>query len=248
MPRQGLARRRAGHGAFPKRRAATARALRDIADFATIGSMAPPTFQLALWSRTRQREVPASLTLDITATHLRQQVEQWRPLLGWYGGDRGDGDWDWSALIAEERNLAPRTTWLFAVETEGLLQGLMIAQKRRDLRANLGGGALLYVSYLAAAPWNRGNFRRAAYRRHAVPESLSGVGEALILAAVAMSRDLGMAGRVGLHSLEAALDFYVRNCHFTFVGRHARVQEGGTFWCELPSASAGFLERRARGR
>ncbi len=209
--------------------------------------MPTQTFNLTLRTRTSNRDMSATLTLDITNDHLRMHAEQWKPLLGWYRGNQGDGDWDWAQKIAEERDLAPRTTWLFAIEAAGLLQGLMIAQARRDLRADLGGHPLVYISYLAAAPWNRTNLRRSAYKRQ-IPASLRGVGEAFIVAAIAMSRDLGMEGRVALHSLEPALDFYVRKCHFTFIGKHANFQELGTFWCELPAESATFLEARTASR
>jgi hypothetical protein len=202
-----------------------------------------PAFPLTLRSRATNQAVAATLTLDISQSHLRAHTEQWRPLLGWFPPPGGDADWDWSALIAEERALAPTATWLFAVEADGLLQGLMIAQNGASYVANLDGQQLLYVSYVATAPWNRSGFRRGAYTKRIVPEALAGVGEALIIAAIAKSRELGLDGRIGLHSLLPALDFYLRNCHFTFVGKHARSQESGTFWCELPAVSATFLER-----
>ena len=199
-------------------------------------------FPLTLRARATNRAVAATLTLDISASHLRAHAEQWRPLLGWFRPPGGDGDWNWGALIAEERALAPDSTWLFAVEAEGFLQGLMIAQNADSYVANLDGQQLLYISYVAIAPWNRSGFRRGAYTKRIVPKALAGVGEALVVAAIAKSRELGLDGRIGLHSLLPALDFYLRNCHFTFVGKHARSQESGTFWCELPAVSATFLQ------
>jgi hypothetical protein len=39
-----------------------------------------------------------------------------------------------------------------------------------------------------------------------------------MVAAVRLSESLGYAGRVGLHSLEQAEDFYVRTCQMTTLG------------------------------
>ncbi len=190
--------------------------------------MAASVFPLTLRARATGEAVRARLTLDIAARHLRMHDKQWTPWLTAYRGSQGDGEWDWRAIIDEERAGAPRTTWLFALEAQQMLQGLMIAQSRGQT-ANMNGRRLLYIAYLATAPWNRHDFRRRRSGGRALPDGMAGVGEALVRAAVALSRDLGMAGRVGLHSLEPALDFYVRSCHFTYIGKHAKVQEGGTF-------------------
>ena len=61
---------------------------------------------------------------------------------------------------------------------------------------------LVYVEYLASAPWNR--------RLLEDPPYLIGVGRALVLFARQRSVELGYGGRVGLHALPGAEAFYRR--------------------------------------
>ena len=59
---------------------------------------------------------------------------------------------------------------------------------------------LVYVEYLAAAPWNR--------REIEDPPDFVGTGRALMTLSRRRSADLGYEGRVGLHALPAAEGFY----------------------------------------
>lgn len=59
---------------------------------------------------------------------------------------------------------------------------------------------VIYVEYVAAAPWNRRELRAA-------PE-LRGVGIVLLKAAVQFSFDAGFEGRLGLHSKPEVEGFY----------------------------------------
>lgn len=209
--------------------------------------MTAQRFALTLVVRGGKTPVAGELVADIDQSHIDAHETQWKPYLARYGGPRGDGGWDWAAFIRETRAESPTGTFLFAVEARSRLQGLMIAQTRRDLKSDLSGEPLLYVAYLAAAPWNRGDFRRASSSGRRPPQALAGVGEALVTAAAEKSFELGWDGRVGLHSLDAAVDFYVRNCHFTYLGKHASRLEDDAGWCELPALSAMFFVMRRSG-
>jgi hypothetical protein len=66
---------------------------------------------------------------------------------------------------------------------------------------------LLYVDYLAVAPWNDGQFRRAARMDPERPE-LQALGPLLVDLAVALSRTAGYEGRIGLHSEANATGWY----------------------------------------
>jgi hypothetical protein len=57
---------------------------------------------------------------------------------------------------------------------------------------------------LEAAPWNNADLTAPAQPRYKL------AGTHLLLDAVRLSSDLGLGGRVGLHSLPAAVDFYRR--------------------------------------
>jgi hypothetical protein len=104
-------------------------------------------------------------------------------------------------------------------------------------------GELLYISYLATAPWNRLDFRTR--RKAAPPPRLSGVGIFLVLYSIQISQVRGFGGRVGLHALQGAVDFYVKQCHFTFLGGEVFDPDLGYPWLELPEVSANHLMGRA---
>jgi hypothetical protein len=106
--------------------------------------------------------------------------------------------WDW-------RNKADSVEagWhmLVAVECGGETQGLMAVLKR-PRPAKLSSGALIYVDYLESAPWNLKGSSEAP--------RFVGVGTILIADAVQLSIEEGLEGRVGLHSLPQAEQFYLR--------------------------------------
>ena len=62
------------------------------------------------------------------------------------------------------------------------------------------GQDALYVDYVEAAPWNLGSGGSSP--------RYSGVGTLLLIEAIALSQTNHLGGRVGLHSLPQAEDFY----------------------------------------
>jgi len=97
---------------------------------------------------------------------------------------------------------------LVALECEGNVQGVM-AVDRTPRPALLSAGSVLYVDYVETAPWN--------LRVASAGPRFVGVGTALVVAAIRLSRDDSHEGRVGLHSLPQAESFYTR-CGLTRVG------------------------------
>ena len=114
------------------------------------------------------------------------------------------GHWDWRNKVQAAR---AGVYHLVAVETGGEVQGLM-AVNRRPRPARRAAADLLYVDYLETAPWN--------LKAVAAPRFV-GVGTALLVDAVRLSLEVGLGGRVGLHSLSRAEPFYSR-CRMTAVG------------------------------
>ena len=116
--------------------------------------------------------------------------------------------WDW-------RNKADRVEggrhMLVAVECAGEAHGIM-AVLRAPQPGKLSGEQVVYVDYGESAPWN---IKGAA----ALPRFL-GVGTILIAEAVRLSLEMGLGGRVGLHSLPQAEAFYNR-CGMTRIGADA---------------------------
>lgn len=113
--------------------------------------------------------------------------------------------WDWRN---KAESAAGGHHLLVAVECEREVQGLMAVLRRP--RAGHGGSPVLYVDYLEAAPWN--------LKATGSPPRFIGVGTVLIADAVHLSREFGLGGRVGLHSLPAAEPFYETRCRMTRIG------------------------------
>lgn len=109
--------------------------------------------------------------------------------------------WDWRQKRAGMANLLAYPG--FSVVAQGVTQGLAQVDLTRSARAaQHQGKPLAYVDYLEVAPWNRSDLGN-------VPR-LKGVGTALLTAAVALSMDEDFKGRLGLHSLPQADEFYRR--------------------------------------
>ena len=109
--------------------------------------------------------------------------------------------WDWSRKAENLNFLAYRC---LALECQGRAQGLlMISTIGWRGRGNVQlGKPVLYVEYVESAPWNLAGLVESP--------RFSGVGIALIHAAIQVSAEEGFGGRVGLHSLPQSEPFYRR--------------------------------------
>lgn len=117
--------------------------------------------------------------------------------------------WDWERKIAHVSGLLGVRT--FGVVARGMTQGLMSVDLTKTARLeSQRGKPLVYIDFLEAAPWNRSDLGESVRFR--------GVGTVLVTAAVELSRHEGFKGRVGLHSLPQADDFYRKACRMTDLG------------------------------
>lgn len=124
--------------------------------------------------------------------------------------------WDWRAkLSAIEHLLAHKT---FCVVCDRKTQGLMAVNLTKPARIqNQRGKPLVYVEYLENAPWNRPElFPPGRYR---------GVGSILIRTAIECSLQEEFKGRIGLHSLPQADQFYRDSCGMTDLGPDSGYQD-----------------------
>lgn len=99
----------------------------------------------------------------------------------------------------------------FAIEAGNETQGLMIL--RMDKTGRLPeqlGKPLVYVDYLATAPWNLPELVQIPRLRKS--------GTRLLEAAIRYSEDNGFDGRVGLHALQQAESFYRDQFHMQDLG------------------------------
>jgi hypothetical protein len=165
--------------------------------------------------------VEASLLDEVTDDHLALWRATWQPAMRRHCAGRTfpdkpqDQHWDWQAKADDWRPLLGYHS--FAIVCGRELQGLMLVSDLKSARLPVQfGKPLVYVEFLAAAPWNRREFQD--------PRKYIGVGRVMILAAVELSADLGYRGRIGLHSLPAAQGFYKLECGLSELGQDAAHQ------------------------
>lgn len=143
------------------------------------------------------QEVDARVVRIDPLTHLSQASRWKEPLKSVH---EEDASWDWSAIVTEARLNPPSAGRYedYALVYADEAQALMVIETARHL--NRQGVPQVYVEYLSVAPWNRRSIQN--------PPRFSMCGSAMIRAAVMRSSDLGIGGRLGLHSLPGALAFY----------------------------------------
>ncbi len=124
--------------------------------------------------------------------------------------------WNWREKYdATEEYLAYR---MFGLECRSQMQGLMLALTagKNSQVASQRGKPLVYIHFLAAAPWNLVSI---------VSEPrFSLVGSVLVAAAIHLSMEEEFQGRIGLHSLPQADNWYRKTCGMTDLGPDQTVQ------------------------
>ena len=135
--------------------------------------------------------------------------------------------WNWAQKTARVQGLLAFKG--LSVVAQGETQGLAQVDLTKSAREpSATGKPLVYLDYVEVAPWNRPELGSTP--------RLRGVGTALITAAVALSEDEGFKGRIGLHSLPQAENFYRRRCSMTDLGQDTAYQNLRYF--EMTAAQA----------
>lgn len=111
-----------------------------------------------------------------------------------------DSSWDWAYKL--RLALSDRRYEAYVIEFNDLVQGVILIETQWHRSWLPQRFPLVYIEYLASAPWNR--------RPVEDPPYLKGVGRALLVLARRRSVELEYGGRVGLHSLPEAEAFYRR--------------------------------------
>jgi hypothetical protein len=142
--------------------------------------------------------VDASLFDEVTDEHLRLWENGWVPEMQAHrvtqppSATPEDSHWDWRRKAGAWRPLLGYQSC--ALVCQGELQGLMLTNDMASARLpSQFGKPIVYIEFLATAPWNRPEFR--------CPPKYRGCGRVFILAAIQTSIDAGYKGRIGLHSL-----------------------------------------------
>ena len=160
-----------------------------------------------------RKPTDALLLSDLAPSALAEVEKEWGPLrreaarkiyqAGKIQEVPGHWHWDWGEKSKKLGLLAYKC---FGIECAKKMQGLlmvMIAGKEAKLAPD-AGKPLVYIDYLESAPWN-------VIPLVAEPQ-FAGVGMVLMRAAVQLSYYEEFHGRVGLHALDQAEDFYRDKC------------------------------------
>lgn len=86
------------------------------------------------------------------------------------------------------------------LDCQGQLHGIVIFETALQPSCRTPGSHVLYVNYLAPAPWNRRNKQGLG--------RFKCVGRQLVAQAIRESLSAGCPGRIGLHSLPCGIEFY----------------------------------------
>lgn len=143
--------------------------------------------------------------------------------------------WDWRRKAAALNGMLGNPG--FSVVCGGITQGMMIvdtSMKRCRIPAQKGLD-LVYVEFIENAPWNRKEllFDPPRYR---------GIGTILIRAAIELSKADDFKGRIGLHSLPQANNFYANTCGMIDFGVDAN-HEGLRYFEMTPEDAEAFIAK-----
>ena len=203
-----------------------------------------PVFLLDVASKS---PVEAELWSSITNKNIDDWQQKWLPAtnkvvdaLTAQGVDRRlwpqSTHWNWEKKKSSIEALLGNQT--FSIVCQGITQGMMITDlTRRAKLEKQKGNHLIYVDYVEVAPWNRpsivGN-----------PQRYAGTGKLLILAAIELSKQEEFKGRIGLHSLPQANDFYANKCGMTDLGPDPDPTYRGLRYFEMtPEQATVFIEK-----
>ncbi len=196
-----------------------------------------------LLDRSAGQLVEAVLVEDVSRAELVEAHIDWQPhrLEALKRAAEGRGKWpehwhwDWSQKAEKLKFLAYRC---FGVEYGGQMQGLMMVSTigRRARISTEGGKPVLYIEYIESAPWN--------LRDLTENPRFSGVGVALLEAAIGLSLREGMGGRIGLHSLPQSEAFYGR--YMEDLGIDSNRDEKLRYFEMTPEQARAFIEGRQR--
>lgn len=178
-----------------------------------------------LFDRHTDGFVECRLYRDIAPNNVQDFAEKWRPIFdakkeqlkaeGSFAAEAlkeyglQDAHWKWPEKV---EFVSKNGGWIgLAVECEDVTQGLMFVAPFGFARESSQKGLpITQVELLSTAPWNR---------RNLVPAPrFKGVGEMLLSAAITISLEEEHEGRIGLHALSGAEEWYRDYCGMSDLG------------------------------
>ena len=146
--------------------------------------------------RGRDNQPVNAILCEATQKHKDDFKAAWKSQLQTFGTRDREWDWEFKARVYSSLPGAE----LYAVECERDTQGLMLITKRGKRSWLAPNQPIVYVRYIASAPWNRLEVQD--------PPTYKTVGSVMLKFARFRSTELGYGGFVGLHSLPGAEGFY----------------------------------------
>lgn len=195
----------------------------------------------------------AELIDEFAEEHLKNVEDLWNPLLrtkyfelrqahiNKYGAinktvflselaefDVQDAAWNWRNKLEAERGkaLVKSVVMVCNNQTQGLL--MLDSGMHRGRIETQVDSHLTYIKYIAAAPWNRSKFTNTPNYKY--------VGSVLIATAINNSINEEFEGRIGLHALPQAEQFYEQHCGMTNLGKDPETE--GLVYFEMTAPQA----------
>jgi len=162
-------------------------------------------YSIKVYDKMADELVDAFICCGIIKKNLDDYEHKWlpmfekaRPKLKKAGVCIEDANWDWNIKATVTEGLLAYDQ--FVIEVNGETQGMMIIETAKKTSKLQTGKPIVYIEYLASAPWNR----------KAILETpkYGLVGKMLFSQAIGESVEKGFNGRVGLHSLPGAYRWY----------------------------------------
>ncbi len=144
--------------------------------------------------------------------------------------------WDWRDKYAAFQGFLGSQG--FSIMCEDVTQGLMIVDmtSKRVREESCKGKHLVYAEFVESAPWNRNDLLCDSPKFRLV-------GSCLIRAAAELSKSEGFKGRIGLHSLPQADDFYRSVCGMTDFGKDSNYKHHLRYFEMTEEQAGAFLSR-----
>ena len=154
-------------------------------------------FMEAQWTPALKRQYGLAILQFFQLPAADRTLEKFREVLGEL--DVQDHHWSWR----NKCSIAPGTNRrVFSLLNVGDVEAAMVLLFGKNSRDPVERLPIVYVDFVAVAPWNRKKFQD--------PRRFRNLGTVMLGAAVQLSQTLGFGGRCGLHSLTQSEGFYRR--------------------------------------
>lgn len=170
-----------------------------------LADRATGTPRTATLVRTGPRRLSPEARLDFANSMIKIWWDQWKPAMAGFIKPQNDRGWDWGGLWESRERLNSPPVECVVLAVADKVHGIMISGPLKETNIGPRGRRLLYLAYMATAPWNRPGFSPPS---GSYPKAIRGVGTELIKQAILMSKEYGCGGRLGFRALGDSWRFY----------------------------------------